>query len=141
MAAEPDGEMSVKGDEPSLAVTLPPQPRYLALARWVGRAFAEGLGVGEPKLADVQTVINEACALALTGDAGGEARPVRIEANRSGGHFSIIVRDRGQGLRRATAGNGDRQHLGLQLISGLSREFEIAEADNGGTELRMLLAL
>jgi hypothetical protein len=31
---------------------------------------------------------------------------VRVEANRSGALFSIIIRDRGQGLRRATACDG-----------------------------------
>jgi anti-sigma regulatory factor (Ser/Thr protein kinase) len=86
-------------------------------------------------------VINEACALALAADVGDESQAVKVEANRSGELFAIVVRDRGQGLRHATAAEGDRRHLGLQLISKLSREFEVTEGDEGETELRMLLAL
>ena len=46
-------------------VTLPPQPRFIRVARLVAAGLANELGFGVDRLDDVRLAIGEACALAV----------------------------------------------------------------------------
>ena len=46
-------------------VTLPPQPRYIRIARLVGVGLANELGFGVDRLDDVRLAIGEACGFAV----------------------------------------------------------------------------
>jgi anti-sigma regulatory factor (Ser/Thr protein kinase) len=127
-------------DEPSLRVSLPPKAQHLTMVRRLLGNFARHLGMGERAIGDLKTVVSEACAVAVAGDAGAQGRAVRVEARRDGPDLAVAVRDQGSGLRTLDAANGDGPGLGLKLIAALSR-FEISEAPEGGTVVSMRLPL
>jgi anti-sigma regulatory factor (Ser/Thr protein kinase) len=127
-------------DGPKLALSLPPRPQYLALVRRVTAAFAEHLGVREPTIGDLRTVVSEACSLAVSAGPP-EAGAVRVEVHRDEEEFSIVVRERGEGLKQITAGDGDSLPLSLKVISTFSSHFEIAEHRTGETALNIRLPI
>ncbi len=49
----------------AVTVTLPPQPRFIRVARLVAAGLANELGFGVDRLDDVRLAIGEACALAV----------------------------------------------------------------------------
>ncbi len=110
------------------------------MVRRVTAAFAEFMGIREPLIDDVKTVVTEACSLAVS--AGPPAAgPIRVEVHRDGKEFSILVRERGEGLKRITSGDGDRLPLSLKVISTFSSHFEVSERREGETELSIRLLL
>jgi serine/threonine-protein kinase RsbW len=48
-----------------VTITLPPQPRYIRVARLVAAGLANELGFGLDRLDDVRLAIGEACGLAV----------------------------------------------------------------------------
>ena len=125
-------------EEPKLALSLPPRPEYLALVRQITAAFAEFLGIREPTIGDLKTVVTEACSLALSAGPP-EAGAIRMEVHQEHQEFSIVVRERGEGLKQVTAGEGDRLPLSLKMISTFSTHFEVAEHHEGETALNIRL--
>jgi anti-sigma regulatory factor (Ser/Thr protein kinase) len=125
---------------PKLALSLPPRPQYLALVRRVTAAFAEFLGAREPTIGDLRTVVSEACSLAVSAGPP-ESGAVRVEVHRDDQEFSIVVRERGEGLKQITAGDGDSLPLSLKVISTFSSHFEVSEHRPGETALNIRLPL
>lgn len=111
------------------------------MVRHVLGDFAEHLGMVEPTVGDLKTVVNEACALAVGGAAGEpRSRPVRVEAECDGADLTVVVHDRGSRLRLLESGDGEEPTLGLKLIAALS-SFEISDLPEGGTAVSMRLPL
>lgn len=129
-----------ESDEPKLALSLPARPHYLALVRRVTAAFAEYLGVGEPVIGDLRTVVSEACSLAVSGSRPGSG-PVRVEVLRDDQEFAIVVRERGDGLKQIAAVDGDSLPLSLKIITRFSSHFEVSEQGSGETALHIRLPL
>jgi Histidine kinase-like ATPase domain len=61
-AAAPDSSGSTSDQ---VTITLPPQPRYIRVARLVATGLANELGFGVDRLDDVRLAIGEACGLAV----------------------------------------------------------------------------
>ena len=127
-------------DEPRLALSLPPRPHYVALVRRVTAAFAEYLGIREPLIGDLRTVVSEACSLAVRASRP-ESGPVRVEVHRDDQEFSIVVRERGEGLKQIASGDVGSLPLSLKVISSFSSHFEVSDHGSGETALNIRLPL
>jgi serine/threonine-protein kinase RsbW len=63
--ADPDASPEPVSASQAVVVTLPPQPRFIRVARLVAAGLANELGFGVDRLDDVRLAIGEACALAV----------------------------------------------------------------------------
>jgi anti-sigma regulatory factor (Ser/Thr protein kinase) len=127
-------------DQP-LRISLPARPESVRAARGEVARFAVELGMEEPELGDLRTVVSEAAANVVRHaypDGGGS---FQVEAEDRGGELAVVVRDSGQGLQPQVVAESDSFRLGLGLIARLSRHFEIGDAAGGGTEVRIQMPL
>lgn len=123
-------------------LAVPAEPANVALVREAVGARAAQLGMGEIAIADLKTVVSEACAnVVLHAYADeDEAGPLEVELAPSGHSLSVVVRDRGGGIHsRPDVGKPASLRLGLQLIGALSCSFHLHSARGEGTALRIKL--
>jgi anti-sigma regulatory factor (Ser/Thr protein kinase) len=126
-------------DEDRFFLEIAAEPASLALVREAVATRAAQLGMGERAIADLKTVVSEACANAVVhAYAGEEAGILEVEMSPVGHDLSVVVRDRGGGIHpRPDAGKPASLRLGLLLIGALSCSFQLSSARGRGTELKM----
>ncbi len=128
------------GTGESLRLRLDALPESVGVARAAVSELAHGLGMGEPGLGDVKTVVSEACTNVVRHAYPDGPGRFEVEASRAGNSLSIVIRDFGVGMQPRIRGPASSLGLGLGLISALASRFEIA-AGSGGTEIRAELLL
>jgi serine/threonine-protein kinase RsbW len=125
-----------------LRLRLPARAENVAVARHAVAGLAEAIGMSEPKVADLKTVVTEACMNvvlhAYEGDGGG---PLEVNATPEDDALLITVRDYGTGIRPRADVERASLRLGLPLIAALSSSFNIRGGLGQGTEVTMRLAL
>jgi anti-sigma regulatory factor (Ser/Thr protein kinase) len=125
-----------------LRLSLPARAENVAVARHAVAGLAEAIGMSEPKVADLKTVVTEACmnvVLHAYDDDGGGA--LEVNATPEDGALLIRVRDYGTGIRPRADVERASLRLGLPLIAALSSSFNIRGGLGQGTEVTMRLAL
>ncbi len=122
---------------------LPAKAENVAVIRHALAGMAEQIGMDEPSLADLKTVVTEACMNVVVHAYRGQPGPLSVEANPDSEGLTVIVRDEGVGMRPQADVNDDRPslRLGLSLIAALSSSFAIAGGLDRGTEITMRLPL
>jgi anti-sigma regulatory factor (Ser/Thr protein kinase) len=103
--------------------------------------LAIGLGVEEPALGDLKTIVSEACSNVVRHAYPETEGSFELEALAEDGALRIVVRDSGAGMRPLVQAEPSSLRLGLGLISTLSSHFEISDNPNGGTEVVMQVPL
>jgi serine/threonine-protein kinase RsbW len=129
-------------DNSGLQISLPARAENVAVVRHALAGLAERLGMDEPALADLKTVVTEACMNVVVHayPEGGDGL-LEIDAEADEGGVTVVVRDHGAGIRpRPELGQGSLR-IGLTLIAALSSSFEISGGADRGTEIRMHLPL
>jgi serine/threonine-protein kinase RsbW len=124
----------------SLCLELDADPESIGVARRAVAELAERLGMTEPALGDVKTVVSEACTNVVRHAYPSGAGRYEVEAHRAAGDLTIIVRDFGVGVQGRVAAKETSLRLGLGIISKLVRKLEISGSGEG-TEIRMRLPL
>jgi anti-sigma regulatory factor (Ser/Thr protein kinase) len=128
-----DVEARVEFSLPALAGNVP-------LVRHALAGLAEGLGMEPAEIADLKTVVTEACmnvvAHAYEGDETGL---LEVDAWPEGECLVIRVRDYGTGIRPLADVEHRSLRLGLPLIAALTRSFELSGEPGRGTEVRMMI--
>ena len=99
--------------------------------------MAEDLGMREPGLGDLKTVVGEASSNLVRHADGIGPGVFEIEARPIEGEMKVVVRDFQPGRRSEIAAGS----IGLGLISVLSDHYEVRGHDGGGTEIRIALSL
>jgi anti-sigma regulatory factor (Ser/Thr protein kinase) len=125
----------------TLHLSLGALPENVAVARHAVGEFAEALGMEEPQLGDLWTVVSEASSNVVRHAYPSEPGSFEVEASPVEGELAVVVRDFGQGLQARIPEGEPSLRLGLGLISMLSSHYEIRDHEQGGTEVRMTLAL
>jgi serine/threonine-protein kinase RsbW len=126
--------------EPLVSLSLPARPENVGLVRHAIAGIAEAIGLGELEIADLKTVVTEACMNVAVHAYGGEPGPLEVAAGAEGEGITVSVRDHGQGFRPRPALDEPTLRLGLPLIAALSTRFEIRGGTDLGTEVVMYLA-
>jgi serine/threonine-protein kinase RsbW len=131
-------------DQSGLLITLPAKPENVAVVRHAVAGLAQRLGMTEPGIGDLKTVVTEACMnVVVHAYPGDEPGPLQVEAVPDDGGLTVSVRDFGGGIRPNPAADGDERQslkIGLTLIAALSGSFAISGGIGHGTEVTMRLA-
>jgi len=122
-------------------VVLPAKSENVAIIRHALAGLAEEIGMDEPGLADLKTVVTEACMNVVVHAYEGQPGPLNVEASPDEDGLTIIVRDQGVGIRPQADSGRDSLRLGLSLIAALSGSFSISGGLDRGTEIAMRLPL
>lgn len=117
-------------------ITLPAVPDSLPVARREIAAHAEKLGIAGAGLADLKTVVSEACTNVVrhaydeeeTGTLEVDLRPEEQE-------LSMVIRDFGGGIRPLPSDDMPSLRLGLPIIGALSSSFNLVSVLSRGTEI------
>jgi anti-sigma regulatory factor (Ser/Thr protein kinase) len=117
------------------------RPENVPKARAAVADLGKALGIEEPALGDLKTIVTEACTNVVRhAYPEGEGR-FEVEASPEDGELEIVVRDFGAGLRPTLYRQDTSMRMGLGLISQLSSSFEIGAGSQGGTVVRMRMPL
>lgn len=127
-------------DLPDLELSLPASPENVAVVRHVLGGIADALDIEPGQLADVRLAVSEACANAVV-HAYPEGAPglLDFELSSRADRLEIVVRDHGCGMMPRTDSPGFG--VGLPLIASVTDGLELANRDDGGTEVRMSFVL
>ena len=125
----------------ALNLSLVAEPESVGIARRAVGELAEGIGVEEPQLGDVKTVVSEASSNVVRHAYPSGPGTFELEARPVEGELAVVVRDFGRGMRGRGPMDKPRTPLGLALISLFSNRYEIVRHRRGGTELRITLPL
>jgi serine/threonine-protein kinase RsbW len=122
-------------------MVLPAKSENVAVIRHALAGLAEEIGMDEPGLADLKTVVTEACMNVVVHAYGGEPGPLSVDAKPDLDGLTVVVRDEGGGIRPQADSERDSLRLGLSLIAALSSSFSIAGGLEQGTEITMRVPL
>jgi serine/threonine-protein kinase RsbW len=119
---------------PQLRVVLPARPENVIVVRQAVAGVGDAVGLSEERLADLKTVVTEACNNVVLHAYDQEEGPLEVTAGADAEEIEVVVKDHGTGFRprpddrdRTTLG------LGLPLIASLSDSFEISGGAGEGT--------
>lgn len=129
-------------ERPEVRLTMPARPEGVGVVRQALEGMADALAFDHGVLADMKMAVTEACTNVVVhayadGDeaGGGDTLEVDLLADELG--LTVVVRDRGSGIRPRAARTAPALGLGLPLIAALSDAFEVRGSAGGGTEVRM----
>jgi serine/threonine-protein kinase RsbW len=103
--------------------------------------LAEEIGMDSPGLADLKTVVTEACMNVVVHAYEGEPGPLNVEAEPDADGLTVVVRDSGVGIRPRPEAEPSSLRLGLSLIAALSSSFSFSGGLDRGTEVKMHMPL
>jgi serine/threonine-protein kinase RsbW len=122
-------------------MSLPAKAENVVVVRHAIAGLAEEIGMDDAGLADLKTVVTEACMNVVAHAYAGEPGPLNVEALPDSDGLTVIVRDQGTGIRPRAETAHDSLRLGLSLIAALSSSFAISGGPDRGTEVTMRLPL
>lgn len=122
-------------------MTLPAKAENVAVVRHALVGLAEQIGMDEPGLADLKTVVTEACMNVVAHAYPDRPGPLSVEAKPDEDGLTVIVRDDGIGIRPQADVEHSSLRLGLSLIAALSSSFAISGGFDRGTEVTMRVPL
>lgn len=123
-------------------MSLPARAENVAVIRHALAGLGERLGMDEPAIADLKTVVTEAAMnVVVHAYPESERGPLVVEAFGEHEGLTVIVRDFGMGIRPRPDLERPSLRIGLTLIAALSSSFEISGGVDRGTEIRMHLSL
>jgi serine/threonine-protein kinase RsbW len=124
-----------------LEMSLPARAENVAVVRHALAGLAEKIGMDAPGIADLKTVVTEACMNVVVHAYEGEPGPLNVEAEPASDGLTVTVRDSGVGIRPRPEADSSSLRLGLSLIAALSSSFSFSGGLERGTEVEMHLPL
>ena len=116
-----------------LRLTLPATAENVMVVRQAVAGLGEALGLAGSRIADLKTVVTEACNNVVLHAYDEVPGPMRVTAEPREGELEIQIADEGHGFR-PRANEGDPSlGLGLPLIAALSDSFEISGGAGHGS--------
>jgi serine/threonine-protein kinase RsbW len=128
-----DAEARVEFSVPARAGNVP-------LIRHALAGLAEALDMEPSEVADLKTVVTEACMnVVVHAYREDEVGVLEVDAWAEGDCLAVSVRDYGAGIRPLADVEHRSLRLGLPLIAALTRSFVIEGEPGHGTEVRMMI--
>jgi serine/threonine-protein kinase RsbW len=122
--------------------SLPAKAANVPLIRHALAGLAEALEMEPTEIADLKTVVTEACMNVVLHAYGPDGTgPLEVHAWPDDDSVVVSVRDYGAGIRPLADVEHTSLRLGLPLIAALTRSFEISGAPGRGTAVRMTVPL
>ena len=119
--------------EAGFELILPATAENVIVVRQAIAGVAEALGLGAARVADLKTVVTEACNNVVLHAYEGEPGPLEVTAEPGDAELVVQVADQGHGFRpRASEGDASLG-LGLPLIAALSDSFQITGGAGHGS--------
>jgi serine/threonine-protein kinase RsbW len=116
-----------------LELTLPATAENVMVVRQAVAGLGEALNLAGSRIADLKTVVTEACNNVVLHAYEDEAGPLHVSAEPRSSELEVQVADEGHGFRpRANEGEASLG-LGLPLIAALSDSFEISGGAGQGS--------
>jgi serine/threonine-protein kinase RsbW len=137
----PDSRGKTATDRPGLLFSLPAVAENVAIVRHAVGGLAETLGMDPTAVADLKTIVSEACTNVAVHAYGEQGGPLEVEVNPDETGITVAVRDQGSGIRPEPDLQESRLRLGLPLIAALSSNFSISGGVGRGTEVIMRMDL
>lgn len=129
-------------DRPTgLQIRLPAKAENVAVVRHALAGLAEEIGMDETGVADLKTVVTEACMNVVVHAYPDGPGPLTVRADPDSEGLTITVSDGGSGISPKADSERDSLKLGLSLIAALSSSFSISGGLGRGTEVMMRLPL
>jgi serine/threonine-protein kinase RsbW len=122
-------------------MSLPARAENVAVVRHALAGLAEEIGMDSPGIADLKTVVTEACMNVVVHAYEGEPGPLNVEAEPDPDGLTVVVRDSGVGIRPRPEAEPSSLRLGLSLIAALSSSFSFSGGLDRGTEVKMHMPL
>lgn len=117
--------------------SLPARAENVPLVRHALAGLAEALEMEPSEIADLKTVVTEACMNVATHAYEDEIGPLEVSAWPDGDCLAVTVRDFGGGIRPLADVERTSLRLGLPLIAALTDSFELSCAPGQGTAVTM----
>jgi anti-sigma regulatory factor (Ser/Thr protein kinase) len=125
-----------------LQMRLPARAENVSVVRHALAGMAEQLGMDEAGIADLKTVVTEACMnVVVHAYPEGSGGPLLINADPDSEGLTVTVGDSGSGISPQADSERSSLRLGLSLIAALSSSFSISGGLERGTEVMMRLPL
>ncbi len=118
-------------------MSLPARAENVAVVRHALAGLAEEIGMDTAGVADLKTVVTEACMNVVVHAYQGQHGPLSVDAKPDADGLTVVVRDEGAGIRPQVDTERDSLRLGLSLIAALSSSFSISGGLDRGTEVTM----
>lgn len=139
--AQPTGTDDAPEDRTGVQLTVPARAENVAIIRHALAGLAAALDMDPEAVADLKTVVTEACMNVVVHAYDDEEGPLEVRAWPDDADLAVAVRDYGAGIRPRADPEIPSLRLGLPLIAALSKSFEISGSPGAGTEVVMRLAL
>lgn len=121
---------------------LPATPEAVPKVRQEVEERATSLGISPRNLADLKTVVSEACSnvvrYAYDDDEEG---PLEVELIPTGDSLKVLVKDRGCGITPKPDSDLPSLHMGLPIIGALSSRFVLSSERGAGTQIEIHVPL
>jgi serine/threonine-protein kinase RsbW len=114
-------------------LTLPATAENVIVVRQAIAGVAEALGLGGSRIADLKTVVTEACNNVVLHAYDGEPGPLVVTAEPGEAELLVQIADQGHGFRPSASEGDASMGLGLPLIAALSDSFEISGGAGQGS--------
>jgi serine/threonine-protein kinase RsbW len=124
-----------------LHMRLPARAENVAVVRHALAGLAEQIGMDEAGIADLKTVVTEACMNVVVHAYPDGPGPLVVEAKPDSEGLTLTVSDSGSGISPQAESERASLKLGLSLIAALSSSFSISGGLDRGTEVMMRLHL
>jgi serine/threonine-protein kinase RsbW len=126
--------------EARVEFALPARADNVPIVRHALGGLAETLGMDPSDVADMKTVVTEACMNVVI-HAYEDEGPMEVAAGAEAGSLVIQVRDWGLGIRPLADVDRRSLRLGLPLIAALTTSLEVKGSPGAGTEVTMRMPI
>lgn len=138
--SQPMANRSTISEKPTgLHMRLPARAENVAVVRHALAGLAEQIGMDEAGVADLKTVVTEACMNVVVHAYPESSGPLMVEAEPDSEGVTVTVSDSGSGISPQADSDRASLKLGLSLIAALSSSFSISGGLDRGTEVMMRL--
>ncbi len=122
---------------PVVRLALPARPEGVGVVRQALAGLADAMALDAAILADAKMAVTEACTNVVVHAYGETEGELEVEMLADDDSITVVVRDRGTGIRPRATRETQALGLGLPLIAALSDAFEVRGGPGIGTEVRM----
>jgi serine/threonine-protein kinase RsbW len=116
-----------------LRLTVPATAENVMVVRQAVAGLGEAIGLPGSRIADLKTVVSEACNNVVLHAYDDRPGPLRVTASPGKDQLEVEIADEGHGFRPRPSESDPSLGLGLPLIAALSDSFEISGGAGQGS--------